>query len=209
METTDAENAGVQEFWEAFYREGRARWSGRPNRSLVEEVAGLTPGTALDLGCGQGADAIWLAEQGWTVTAVDVSDAALETARRNAAAAGVGDAIAWERRDLADSLPAGPFDLVTASFLHSPVELPRSRILRDAADAVTPGGTLLVIGHMPSPAHPHADLPAPEDVVWDLALPRERWQLRTSAVREVEHAFRGEQPTRRIDGVVRFERLPG
>lgn len=209
METRHAESDAAA-WWEAFYREGRGRWSGKPNASLVAEAAGLPPGRALDLGCGHGTDAIWLARQGWTVTAVDVSATALETAVRNAAEAGLpADAIAWERRDVAASLPDGPFDLVAATFLHSPVELPRRRVLRDAADAVSPGGVLLVIGHLPSDAHPHHDLPTEQEVVADLALPPERWRLVTCERREVEHAFRDEAPTTRIDGVVRFERLAG
>lgn len=209
MQTTQHEDDAAQ-WWEAFYGEGRGRWSGKPNRSLVDEVSGLTPGTALDLGCGEGGDALWLAEQGWQVTAVDLSPSALARAARNHAAAGIAaDAISWEQRDIGVSLPAGRFDLVTATFLHSPVELPRTRILRAAADAVSPGGTLLVIGHMPSAAHPHVDLPTPDEVIRDLALPADGWQLRTNAVREVQHAFRDEPPTTRLDGVVRFERLPG
>ena len=104
-------------------RRRSGRWSGKPNASLVEEVAELEPGTALDLGCGQGGDAIWLAAQGWTVTATDISQTALDIAARHAAEAGVS--VTWERHDLADSQPAGRFDLVTTSFLHSEVELPR------------------------------------------------------------------------------------
>ena len=194
-------------FWEDFYGSGKSRWSGRPNASLVDEVAGLEPGTALDLGCGEGADAIWLAARGWTVTGADISETALRVARRHAAEAGVD--VTWERRDLAESMPGGTFDLVTASFLHSPVELPRERILRAAADRVAPGGTLLVIGHAPSPAHPHpeVELPRPQEVVAALGLPAERWQVRTSELREVEHAFAGQEPTARVDSVVRLQRL--
>lgn len=210
MHETGTTEQDAAPWWEAFYRDGRSRWSGKPNGSLVDEVAGLRPGTALDLGCGQGGDAIWLAQLGWTVTAVDISATALETAARNATAAGVpSEAIAWEHRDLSAAPPAGPFDLVTATFLHSPVELPRTRILREAAGAVAPGGTLLVIGHLPSPAHPHHELPTPREVVAELALPQEQWALRVCERREVEHAFRDEAPTRRTDGVVRFERLEG
>ncbi|MBB4662193.1 class I SAM-dependent methyltransferase [Conexibacter arvalis] len=207
MDTTEIGNERAR-WWEEFYREGRGRWSGKVNRSLAAEVAGLWPGTALDLGCGQGADAIWLAQQGWRVTAADISSIALEQAARAAAAAGLpADAIRWERHDLALSFPAGRFDLVASTFLHSPVELPRDRILRAAADAVAPGGTLLVIGHAPSDAHPHADLPTLEEVVAELDLPRDGWRLRTCELREVEHAFRDEAPTRRVDTIVRAERL--
>ena len=146
----------------------------------MEEVAELEPGTALDLGCGEGGDAIWLAAQGWTVTAADISQTALDIAAQHAAEAGV--TVAWERHDLAVSLPAGSFDLVTTSFLHSKVELPRARILRAAAEAVAPGGTLLVVGHAPSAEHHHEDLPGPDAVVAELALP-EDWELGERAPR--------------------------
>ena len=194
------------EYWEARYADGRTRWSGNVNASLATEVAALAPGTALDVGCGQGGDAIWLATRGWTVTATDVAQSALDTGAERAAAAGVAAAITWEQHDLGVSFPAGTFDLVTTSFLHSPVELPRTAILRRAAAAVAPGGTLLVIGHAPSATHAHADLPTAEDVVADLALPADEWTVRTCALVEVEHAFAGEAPARRTDAVVRYER---
>jgi len=193
-------------FWESFYSSGESRWSGKPNPSLVAEVADLAPGSALDLGCGQGGDAIWLASRGWSVTAADISTAALSTAARNAAAAGLADAIAWERHDLAVSVPGGAFDLVAVAYLHSPVELDRTRILRAAAEAVAPGGTLVVVGHAPSPSHPQADLPSPQQVVEDLALPPGQWRLRTSELSVFEHAFAGETPTERTDSVVRLQR---
>ena len=193
----------VEEHWEDFYAGGKARWSGRPNVSLVEEAEGLAPGTALDLGCGQGGDAIWLATQDWTVTAADISANALEIAARHAAEAGVE--VAWERHDLSVSQPAGSFDLVAASFLHSDVELPRARILRAAAGAVAPGGALVIVGHAPSPEHPHHDLPAPEQVVEELAL-GDGWELRTCELRERMHAFRGEQAKPRVDTVVTYLR---
>jgi 2-polyprenyl-3-methyl-5-hydroxy-6-metoxy-1,4-benzoquinol methylase len=194
------------EYWEARYADGQTRWSGNVNASLATEVATLTPGTALDVGCGQGGDAIWLAAQGWTVTATDVAQSALDTGARKAAAAGVAAAITWEQHDLGVSFPAGTFDLVTTSFLHSPVELPRTAILRRAAAAVAPGGTLLVIGHAPSATHAHADLPTAEDVVADLALPADEWTVRTLRARRARACVRGREPTRRTDAVVRYER---
>lgn len=130
----------VGEYWDDFYREGRGAWSGKPNRLLESEVSGLSPGTALDLGCGQGGDAIWLASHGWRVTGVDVSADALALAAEHAAAAGVEDAITWERHDLAISFPSGTFDLVSTHYLHSPVHIRRERILRSTIAAVAPGG---------------------------------------------------------------------
>lgn len=196
----------LEAWWESFYAEGQSRWSGRPNASLVDEVGDLPPGHALDLGCGQGGDAIWLAQRGWTVTGVDVSATAIRVAADHAAAAGVADAITWERLDVGSSLPDGPFDLVTSSYLHSPVEIPRGAILRAAAAAVAPGGTLLVIGHAPSPEHPHADLPTLEEVRSDLAPATKDWQVVTCELRAFDHAFHAEAPKRRVDTIVRLRR---
>jgi SAM-dependent methyltransferase len=196
----------LEAWWETFYTEGRGRWSGRPNASLVAEAGDLEPGRALDIGCGQGADAIWLAQQGWTVTGVDVSATALAAAAELAHTAGVADSITWERRDVGASLPDGPFELVTTSYLHSPVEIPRGPILRAAAAAVAPGGTLLVIGHAPSPEHHHHDLPTLDEVRADLAPATAGWVVVTSELRAFDHAFRDEAPRRRVDAIVRLTR---
>ena len=198
----------VAEWWEAFYAEGRGRWSGNVNAALAEEAAELSPGRALELGCGQGADAIWLAARGWDVVATDVSATALAKAEEEARAAGVS--VAWERRDLAEALPGGPFDLVTTAFLHSPVELPRAEILRGAAERVAPGGTLLVIGHAPSEEHAHQDLQTPEETLAELTLPEGAWSVVTSALRERTHTFAGEERGHaRVDAILRLERRAG
>ena len=141
-----------QEFWDERYRSKPALWSGRPNPQLVADGAGLAPGRALDVGCGEGADAVWLAERGWQVTAVDVSAVALERAAAHAAAVGavVAARISWQRVDLFDWAPAeGAFDLVSAQFMHLPREQ-REPMERRIAAAVAPGGTLLIVGHHPS-----------------------------------------------------------
>ncbi|MFE4837106.1 SAM-dependent methyltransferase [Arthrobacter sp. NPDC056691] len=139
---------GAARHWDEMYRSRARVWSGRPNPQLVTEAAGLEPGTALDLGCGEGADALWLAEQGWTVTAVDVSAVALDRAAQHAAASPAGKRITWLQRDLDAWAPEEQFDLVSAQFLHS-TEAPWQRPHRVAADAVRPGGTLLIVGHHP------------------------------------------------------------
>ncbi|MBR7677707.1 methyltransferase domain-containing protein, partial [Streptomyces daliensis] len=77
-----------REFWDARYRENGQIWSGEPNEALVREVSGLAPGRALELGCGEGGDAVWLARQGWRVTATDISGVALARAEEHAARAG-------------------------------------------------------------------------------------------------------------------------
>ncbi|HEU5155783.1 MAG TPA: FAD-dependent oxidoreductase [Streptosporangiaceae bacterium] len=140
------------EGWEERYGAGPAVWSGNPNPQLVAEVAKLSPGRALDVGCGEGADAIWLAEQGWRVTAVDFATAALDRAAARAAAAGahIADRIEWKRADVRERLPdERGYDLVSSHYVHLPDPARRDLFARLAA-AVAPGGTLLIVGH-----HPH------------------------------------------------------
>ena len=116
-----------------------------PNRFLVAEVAGLPPGRALDLACGAGRNAVWLAERGWRVTAVDFSDVGLSMARELARARGVS--VEWIEADVLTWTPAaGAYDLVCVLYLQLPPD-ERRAVLRLAVDAVRPGGTLLVIGH--------------------------------------------------------------
>ena len=111
----DALRAAQAAEWDARYGEREAMWSGRPNGRLVVEVGTLTPGSALDVGCGEGADAMWLAQRGWTVTAIDISDVAIRRAREAAERAGAavewlcGDALAtpFPARVLARCLPQG------------------------------------------------------------------------------------------------------
>ncbi len=136
--------------WEERYSGEETIWSGNPNPQLVAEVSGLTPGTALDVGCGEGGDVIWLASQGWRVTGADFSANGLARAARQADAAGVADRTDWWQVDARTFAADGrSYDLVTTHYLHPPdggmVEV-TSRL----ADAVAPGGYLLVVGHAPS-----------------------------------------------------------
>lgn len=139
-----------QPWWDERYLSHDAVWSGNPNAQLVAEASHLSPGTAMDVGCGEGADAIWLAMRGWQVTAVDFAAPAL--ARAAAHADGVADTIEWVRADVRVSAPAGPFDLVSAHFIQLPTE-PRRALFARLAAAVAPGGTLLVVGHHPDDLH--------------------------------------------------------
>ena len=142
-----------QETYDELYRSAPALWSGRPNRQLVVEAAGLPPGTALDAGSGEGGDALWLAERGWRVTAVDFSAVAVERAAARARERGLGEQIEWLHTDLdAWTPPAGRFDLVTAHYLHARWA-DRTALFRGLAAAVAPGGTLLVVGHLMSGDH--------------------------------------------------------
>ena len=118
-----------------------------PESQLVSEVGDLAPGSALDVGCGEGADALWLARQGWTVTATDISSIALSRARANTASSGA--TIEWFHADLTKwNPPERAFDLVSAQFFHLPEPM-RSDAMRRMGDAVAPDGRLLIVGHHP------------------------------------------------------------
>ncbi|GAA5049843.1 SAM-dependent methyltransferase [Thermocatellispora tengchongensis] len=132
-------------FWDEKYSGTEQVWSGEPNGVLVVEVTGMPPGRALDLGCGEGGDAIWLARQGWRVTGVDVSRVALE--RAAARAASLGLEVEWAQADLtAEAPPAGPYDLVSAHYFPL-LRQDGHAALRRLLDTVAPGGTLLVASH--------------------------------------------------------------
>ena len=143
--------------WEERYSGDEQMWSGRPNPQLVAEASRLTPGTALDVGCGEGGDVIWLARQGWRVTGADFSAAGLARAARHAAEAGVSDLTAWWQVDARTFEADGrSFDLVTSHYLHPP-DGGMVEVTRRLAGAVAPGGHLLVVGHAPSDSHHQLD----------------------------------------------------
>ena len=150
--TSDVTALFTPEFWDERYRSADTIWSGNPNPRLVEHVADLPPGTALDVGSGEGADAIWLAARGWHVTGIDVSPVALDRAAKRAAEVGtdVAARITWQQADILSWAPAQrEFDLVSAQFMHLP-SAARESLHRRLAAAVRPGGTLLIVGHHPS-----------------------------------------------------------
>lgn len=136
-------------YWEDRYAAPGLAWSGDPNPVLVAEAALLTPGRALDIGSGEGGDALWLATRGWRVTGVDIAVNALEKARARAESVDPSAAarIEWQQRDLTAWSP-GPrsFDLVSSQYMHLP-EPTRTTLFRSLAAAVAPGGTLLIVGH--------------------------------------------------------------
>ena len=165
--------------WDTRYGGAEQMWSGDPNGALVAETGGLEPGRALDVGCGEGADAVWLARRGWQVTALDVSRVALDRAQRHAHEAGVR--VAWLHAGLVEAdLPPGGFDLVSAQY---PVlrKTPDAVAERTLAGLVAPGGTLLVVHHDVDPAHVHeggfdpALYALPADVA--AVLDEEEWRI--------------------------------
>lgn len=138
-----------REFWDERYG-GERVWSDNPNVQLVRYAADLPPGSALDVGSGEGADVLWLAQRGWAVTGVDISDVALRRCAELAERAGVAGRTSWQQADaLSWAAPERSFDLVSAQYLHLPSAMRGGMIGRLAA-AVRVGGTLLVVGHHPS-----------------------------------------------------------
>ncbi len=180
-----------QPAWEDRYAARDAIWSGRVNPQLAIEAADLEPGRALDVGSGEGADAIWLAERGWSVTGIDFSTVALERAAKHAATAGVSERTEWRHIDVR-SFDPGPegsgehWNLVNAQFMHLP-DGGMVDLIRRLAGAVTPGGTLLVVGHHPDDLatglrHGRRNFMfTPEDLV--PALDPEAWHIEVLEVR--------------------------
>jgi SAM-dependent methyltransferase len=143
--TKRPEDHFTREYWDARYASEQV-WSGNPNPHLATYASQLEPGTALEFGSGEGADAIWLAEQGWQVTAVDISPVALQGAAGRAKEAGVE--VTWQQGDAFEWSAGATYDLVSAQFMH----LPRpalDRLHRELAASVEPRGTLLIVGHHP------------------------------------------------------------
>jgi SAM-dependent methyltransferase len=182
--------------WDRRYSGRQLVWTGEPNRFLVKEAAGLAPGRALDLACGEGRNAIWLAERGWQVTGVDFSSVALEKAGAFAQARGVR--AEWVAADLHDYEPeTAAFGLVIAFYLQLPAS-ERTPIVARAAGAVAPGGTFLIVGHdSENIEHGHGGPQVPavlytaQDIMGD---------LRGSGL-TIERAERVERPVATPDGV--------
>ena len=190
--------------WDRKYAEKELLWSAKPSRFLVAEVAGLAPGRALDLACGEGRNAIWLAELGWRVTAVDFSDVAIGKARQLAARRQVEVELLCA--DLLDYEPArSAFDLVLLLYLQLPAGELRL-VLSRAAAAVAPDGTFLLVGHdstnltdgVGGPSEPSV-LYTPDDIVAE--LPGLAIETAARVLRDVEDADR---PA--IDALVRARR---
>ena len=201
-----------QQSWEERYRAAERVFSGNANALLVREATGLAPGTALDLGCGEGGDVLWLAGRGWQVTGVDIAETALRRAAARAAEAGLADRVAFARHELGVSFPEGSFDLVSAQYLQSPVALDQDGVLSRAAAAVAPGGTLLVVMHAGWPSwmapgdYPFdAVFPTLAGVLKALALPPS-WRVETAEAVERPAASPDGRPGTRTDNVWRLTR---
>ncbi len=184
-----------REDWNRRYAGSELLWTAEPNRFLVAETVGLPPGRALDLACGEGRNAVWLAERGWRATGVDFSGVALAKARRLADARGVD--VEWVEADLLAYRPEpAAFELVLVFYLQVPAA-ERRQALRGAAGAVAPGGTFLLVAHdRDNLEHGHGGPQEPAvlytaaDVAADLA----------GSGLELERAERVERPVQTPDG---------
>jgi SAM-dependent methyltransferase len=196
-----------QHQWDELYASTELVWTAEANRFVVEELAELPAGRALDLGAGEGRNAIWLAERGWQVTAVDFSAVGLAKAAELAAGRGL-TGVRWVEADLREYQP-GPaaYDLVLLAYVHLPPD-EFGALLQRAASALAPGGTLLVVGHdVDNIAHGHGGPQDPrilhrvQDVV--AALPGLTIQRAEQARRPV---LTGDGERAAIDTVVRAQR---
>ncbi|NWN88106.1 MAG: methyltransferase domain-containing protein [Micrococcaceae bacterium] len=208
----------AEDMWDERYNEADQIWSGNVNAAVADVVSDLEPGTALDIGSGEGADAIWLAQRGWQVIGLDISRVAVQRAAQAADAAGlsagrahfvVADVTNWQTEDT--------YQLVTATFLHSQGAFDRAGALHVARDLVAPGGYLLVISHAEFPpwaiarhqaeGHDHEhDATTPASELELLQLDSDQWNVELAELRSREATGpEGEQATLR-DTVVLVRR---
>ncbi|MFC9425715.1 SAM-dependent methyltransferase [Streptomyces sp. NPDC056987] len=169
-------------FWDGVHASRPTTDRPRPNARLTETVTDLPPGDALDLGCGNGGDALWLARQGWRVTAADLSPVAVERLTALARSHGLGDRVTALRVDLRTSFPAGTYDLVCAHYLQTPFDLDRATVLRTAAHALRPGGRLLVVDHGSAAPwswnqKPGTHAQSPREIADGIGLAPETWTV--------------------------------
>jgi SAM-dependent methyltransferase len=212
-----------REAWNERYSERVRVWSGAPNVELTRQIADLTPGRALDLGCGEGADAVWLARQGWKVTAADVSDVALGRAAEHAAEAGLSEAVEFWHGNLLEDFPPGEFDLVSAQFLYPQADTAREGLLRRAVQAVAPGGVALIESHSGLPeweqeqhdghaghgghgGHAGMKFAKPAEILAALRLADGEWDVLVCEEHERVQNGPDGKPTTRIDSTLKLRR---
>nr|WP_082096728.1 class I SAM-dependent methyltransferase [Demequina gelatinilytica] len=198
--------------WEERYSSREAVWSAQPNAQLVAEVAGTPAGRAIDVGCGEGADAVYLATLGWEVTAIDISPTAVSRGRERAERAGaeIAARIDWRVADARTAdVHEQSFDLVASHYAH-PEDGIASLVDRLAA-LVSPGGILLVVGHDPSDPHTH-EHPRLSETAFRAdqaaaALDATAWEVEVAQVRARPANDADGQPAIRRDAVLRARRL--
>lgn len=204
-----------EHYWGKHWQEAPRREPGvdrtaEPNPHLVHETASLPPGTALDAGCGEGGEAIWLASRGWQVTAVDISADALARAADRAAARAAEDGIPrdlqWLRADLTVWDPGTQFDLVTTHYAHA--SMPQLAFYDRLSGWVALGGTLLIVGHLHTTGHGH-EQPAEASVTLSditAGLEMSKWEIVTAEEHVRTLTAPGGRVVRLHDAVVRARR---
>lgn len=220
MNDSPLTDANPADYWESRYSNAERMWSGKVNRVLAEVTATLEPGSALDLGCGEGGDAIWLAQQGWNVLGLDISTTAIQRATQAAREAGIpAERADFRAADITELALDEQFDLVTASFLHSPVKLERERILSNAIAHVAPGGHFLITSHAAPPpwatvfheqienGHAPPGFGSPDEEITSLGLDENHWQTKISEIRERNAVSPDGEPATLLDGVILLHRL--
>ncbi|MFI1827154.1 methyltransferase domain-containing protein [Streptomyces sp. NPDC020412] len=199
-------------FWNDVYASRPDAGEPGPNVRLVEVVGGLGVGDALDLGCGPGGDTLWLARQGWNVTAVDISAVATARVAELARGAGLGERVSTEAHDLGESFPAGRYDLVSAQYLQTPYDFDRAGALRAAVRSLNPGGRLLVVDHGSTAPwswnqDPDLHYPTPQEVIAGIDLDPATWTVeRADAPRRVATGPDG-QTAEVVDHVIVIRRV--
>jgi SAM-dependent methyltransferase len=183
--------------WDARYSAEPLLWGSAPNQFVRARVADSEPGVAIDLACGNGRNAVWLARRGWQVIGVDISTVALDQARQRCAQPGLP--ISWEHADVRSWTPPGPVDLALVAYLHLPID-ELTAVLRTAAAALSPTGRLLYVGHSRTNFHRGFGGPSDPAVLAEIA------DLATVAdglaVRELAHLFRKTDQGEAIDIVL-------
>ena len=199
--------------WEERYASVERLWSGRPNDWLPELATDWEPGTALEIGCGEGADVLWLAERGWQVVGLDLSATAIGRLTGQAERLGVASRVTGRVHDAGDGLPAGPFDLVTSFYVHGghePGSLDLMALLSDAAARVAPGGHLLTAVHAVNPpwhTH-HARTYTAAELLEGLAEATAGWEVVVGEERDRQATGPDGQEGYRADAVVCLRRPP-
>lgn len=195
-----------KEFWEERYGGHSAVHGKHPNPHLVAEAGDLVPGKALDAGCGEGAEARWLASHGWQVTAVDIAANALDRARDQAKdlGAGVASRIDWIQADLTSwKPPEDHFDLVCAHYVHPAGS--RQDLFRRLAASVVPGGMLLIVDHHPASSGPEVHITATEIAA---GLDPDRWDITVAESRTRPATDHHGHKTTLHDAVLRARKRP-
>lgn len=200
----------AQEFWDEMYTNRIASWRGNPNVHLVNYAQNLNPGHALDIGCGDSGDAIWLAKHGWQVTSVDISPIVLARAKDLAIETNVEDSITYVQQDLTQTFPRGDFDLISAQFFHSPIEFDRANIFKQAANALNADGILLIVDHGAVPPwsdHHDHEFPSGKEIYEELKLDSKQFSVDISELIKRESISPDGEPAILFDNIITIKKI--